>query len=324
MGAGGAAVFAAAAQLLQRVGARRFQQAVVRQVAADIGDDEGLCHQVGELVGDVRGRGITGDRDRRIEQEFSREDAEVPQGPGFLLRKQVIAPVEGRAQRPVARERRSPAPGEELEPVIQERDDFRRAQHHRVRRGELDRERDAVQPPADRRNRAEVLLVLLEIGSERTRPRDEQLDRGMLQRHVARDPGRWRHAQRRNAVDMLPFDAQRFLAGRQDRGARTALHDQLRKARDRVDEVLAIVDDEENLPVADRTRDGCRRDRFAFQLDAEHARHGRRDQVRIDKRCQFHQHTLGHEFRDHPPGGFHRQRRLADAAGSDEGHHAVG
>ena len=37
------------------------------------------------MVGDICGRVITGDCDRRIEKEFPREYAEVPQGPGFLL-----------------------------------------------------------------------------------------------------------------------------------------------------------------------------------------------------------------------------------------------
>jgi hypothetical protein len=63
----------------------------------------------------------------------------------------------------VPRQRRSPAGGQKFEAVIQQRGDLRRPHHDGVGRGEFDRERDAVQPPADRGNRAEILFVRLEI-----------------------------------------------------------------------------------------------------------------------------------------------------------------
>ena len=113
---------------------------------------------------------IAGDRDHRIEQEISGKYAELPQDPRFGLRKQVVAPVERRAQRLLPRQRRSPAGRQEFEPVVQKCRDLRRTEHHRARRGELDRERNAVQPPADGRNGAEVLFVVLEIGSQRSAP----------------------------------------------------------------------------------------------------------------------------------------------------------
>ena len=146
----------------------------------------------------------------------------------------------------------------------------------------------------------------------------------MLQCHVARNPGFRRHTEGWNAVDLFPFDPQRLAAGRKDRGPRTASDDRFRKARDSVDEMLAIVEDEENLPVADRTRDGLGRHLFSFQLHAEHAGDSRRDQLRIRKSCQLDRHALGCTVAHHQAGDFQRERRLPDAAGSDQGHHPVG
>ena len=142
----------------------------MRPVTTDVGDDKRLCHQIGELIGDIHSHRITGDLHHRIEQEISGEYAELPQNPRLRLREQVVAPVERRAERLLPGQRRSPARRQEFEPVVQKCSDVRRTEHHRARRGKLDRERNAVQPPANGGNRAEVLLVTLEIGAQRLSP----------------------------------------------------------------------------------------------------------------------------------------------------------
>ena len=79
MTAGGVGIFPAAAQLFQCVNARRIQQAVVRPVAANVGDDEGLGHQIGKVIGDVEPDVIPCDGDHGIEQEISGEYSEPSQ-----------------------------------------------------------------------------------------------------------------------------------------------------------------------------------------------------------------------------------------------------
>jgi hypothetical protein len=161
MTACGLPILAAAAQLLQGIDAGGVQQTIMRGLATDIGDDQRLRHQIGEVIRDRRRGSCHGNR--RVEQEISGKHGKVAQHPRLRLRQQVIAPIERRAQRLVPRQRRPPAGGQKFEPVIQQRGDLRRPHHDGVGRGEFDRERDAVQSPADRGNGAEVLLVAFEI-----------------------------------------------------------------------------------------------------------------------------------------------------------------
>ena len=127
----------------------------------------------------------------------------------------------------MSRQRRSPARCQEFEPVVQQCRDLRWAEHHRARRGKLDRERNAVQPPANGGDRAEIFLVVLEIRTQRLRPGHEQLDRGVLEHGFRCQPRFGRHAQRRNAIDMFAIDAQRFAAGRENGRAGAAADDRL-------------------------------------------------------------------------------------------------
>ena len=153
----------------------------MRPVTADVGDDQRLGHEIGEVIGDVHRSPVTGNLDHRIQQEIPGKYSELPQDPRLRLREQIVAPVERRAQRLLPGQRRSPARRQEFEPVVQQGRDVRRPEHHRARRGKLDRERNAIQPPANGGDRAEVLLVLLEIRTQRLRPGHEQLDRGVLE-----------------------------------------------------------------------------------------------------------------------------------------------
>ena len=152
--------FAAGVELLQRIDARGIEQAIVRPVAANIGNDERFCHQVGEMVGDIAYRASPA---TAIAASSRKSPAKMPScrsNPRLLFRKQIVAPVERRAQRLLPGQRRAPAGRQKFEPVVEKDGDLRRAEHDRARRRKLDRERDAVQPPADGGDGAEVLLVV--------------------------------------------------------------------------------------------------------------------------------------------------------------------
>ena len=94
----------------------------------------------------------------RIETEASGEDAQACEHRLLLRVEQVEAPVERRAQRllalgPVAR-----AAAEELEPLPEAREQRLRRQQLDAGRGELDRERQPVEPHAELRDRRRVLV----------------------------------------------------------------------------------------------------------------------------------------------------------------------
>ena len=62
---------------------------------------------------------------------------------------EVVAPVDQRAQRLLARQRGAVAAGQQPEAIVQALGDLLDRQRAHARRGELDRERNAVEPPAD-------------------------------------------------------------------------------------------------------------------------------------------------------------------------------
>ena len=152
-------------------------------------------------------------------------------------------------------QRRAAAAREQPEAVVQagghaidtERDD--------ARRGELDRERDPVEVPANggRRRRDAALGNVPWL-------------RGMCPRHEEPDRAvpedvfrvlvvfRW-HIERRDPVDVLAGDSQRLAAGCEQRDAGAGAQQSLRHAGRRLDHMLAVVDDQQELLGADRTRD---------------------------------------------------------------------
>ena len=86
-------MFSAGTQLLQCIGTRRIQQTIMRAVAANIRENERLCHQPGKLadhIADV----LASNSNHCIELELAGEYAELPEQPRLVVRQEVVAPVE--------------------------------------------------------------------------------------------------------------------------------------------------------------------------------------------------------------------------------------
>ena len=89
---------------------------------------------------------------------------------------------------------------------------------------------------------------------------------------------RVRHRQRRHAEDDLARDPESLTAGGQDPQAGAAPEERLRDGRARVDQVLAVVEDEQDLAVAQMLDDELDV-RLGLPLpDAEHVGHGLDDE----------------------------------------------
>ena len=130
--------------------------------------------------------------------------------------------------------------------------------------------------------------------------------------------------ERRNAVDGLALDPHDFAAGRQNRGARTQAHHGLDQGRHRVDQVLAIVEHEQEMPVADGARERLRRDLLAAELQSQRAGHCGRRESRVGKRRQFDEPRAMLEVGEQDAGGLHGKRGLSDPARAGQGHHPIG
>ncbi len=161
------------------------------------------------------------------------------------LGQQVPAPVDDGAQRAVARQRGAAAAGEQPEAIVEAPGDLLGRQRAQAGGGELDRQRQAVQPAADLDDRGDVLRVDGEAGRRRRAAVGEQLDRRMGERLV--DAGvRAGPGQRRDLDQPLADDAQRLAAGRQDaQRAGSAPSSSSASGGDVADQVLAVVEDDE-------------------------------------------------------------------------------
>ena len=73
----------------------------------------------------------------------------------------------------------------------------------------------------------------------------------------------------------------------------------------RVDQVLAIVEHEQEMSVADAVRERLRRDPLAAELQLQHAGHRGRRESGVGKRCQLDEPRAILEVGEQAAGGLH-------------------
>ena len=197
-------------------------------------------------------RPVTDDRvcDRR--RPAAGEHRQPAQQPVVVLGQEVPAPVDERVERLLARDRGPAAAGEQPEPVTEPLRDVVRRHRRDPRRGELDRERDPVEPPADLRDRRDVGIASGRCRGGALHEQPDRLGRRRLlevDRGAVPTPGRGGGRSGTTATgldDGLARDRERLAAGRQDpwRGGRRG---GARRGRRRLDEVLGVVEEEEHV-----------------------------------------------------------------------------
>ena len=94
---------------------------------------------------------------------------------------QVVAPLDRRAQRPLALGQVAGAAGEQRQPLVEPLEELLGRERLDARGGELEREREVVEAAADLGDG----LVGLEVGLDRARPREEEADRLLVRRAAA-------------------------------------------------------------------------------------------------------------------------------------------
>ena len=166
---------AAFGEFFEPIGPHRVEQPIARDGAARHPSDERLRDQIGDAVHDFRRRdlGARNNRACRFQAEDAGEYRQAPQDHPLGLAQQLVAPVERRPQRLVARQGGAPAAGQDPEAIVEVCGDLLNSEHGGARRRQLDRQRDAVEPPADRRDHRCTASVRRKMRLRRAQPVDK-------------------------------------------------------------------------------------------------------------------------------------------------------
>ena len=188
----------------------------------------------------------------------SGEHREPGPQPLLGLAAQLVAPVDERAQRLLPGQRRPAPAGEQAEPVVQAVGELLDGQRAQPRRGELDRQRHAVEAART----AATTAARFSVGDARSpaRPRRARSSSSAIASYwpsAAAGGGRCGSGQRqrRHGDDVLAGDAQRLAAGREHPQAGRGAEQPVDEPGARLDHVLAVVEHEQEL----RGRRGGRR-----------------------------------------------------------------
>jgi hypothetical protein len=163
---------------------------------------------------------------------------------------------------------------------------LQRRQAGQAGRRQLQRQRDTVQPLADQTDRPQRRVVEFQLRHRRCRPIQEQ-PRGSEFGYPAGRRQLVRHAQRCDRQLARTRHRQRLAAGRQDPNACAAAQDRLGERGDRLDQVLAVVQQHQQFPgreVSDERILGITR--TAGDAHPECVRHRVRQQLPVADRGQ--------------------------------------
>ena len=308
----------------QRIGAHRFQQSEAHTTPDGFRHHERLCDQSGNRVGNIAlGHGTGSDRDGSVQCEVGGEHPQpAEQGP-LLGTQQIKTPVQRRAQRPMARQRGPPPPRQEPEPIVQRGRHTRDPQHHGARGCEFNGQRHAVQTPAYRRDHVRQRVIHWRQSAGLPGPGQKQPHCAVTDQIIGRCRLRGRHHQRRYLVDPLPLRPQRLATGGQDLRPRRTTEQRLGDSRHGVDQVFAVIQDQQHPPRPQSRRDELRPQRHLQAPQVERRGHRRQHQVRFRYCGQIHQMDARRVFSGQAPGRTQRQACLADPTRTGQRQQAV-
>ena len=307
-------------ELARGVQPHGLEQPVAAVGPAVVEADERLLDEASEHVGDLRRLEEVACADRLggAELEPAREDAEAAEEDALVGLEEIVAPAERRLERLLPRRRLARPRAKQAEAIVEPRCDRRRGERADAAGCELEREREPIEPEADARDVFGVLGGELEPLRDRRGPLDEQAH-GL----VAGESDGVRMGlgvgdrEGGDAEHDLAGDAKR-LAARREHGEPGSGAEELGRERgDRCEHVLAVVENEEQLPSGEKACDGVLE---ALVGESQHVE-GRRD---CDRDRGGPRRGELDECRPIGVGPLHRPRdlqaesRLARAAGSGE------
>jgi hypothetical protein len=229
-------------QLLQGVLPHGLKQPVTHDARPVLGDHQRPVHQAGQRVNQVALRDAA-DGPYPFQAAPAREQGDPGEQPALAGPEGAVAPVDRRFE--------GPAPGtdKETEAVTEQALDLRDRERSGARRSQLDGQGQAVELTADASQRPRRV-----VKTQRWRGRrgavDEQLHRVERQQlGQGRGAVLWRERQRRNRPHRLADDPEADSARRQHVDARAAAGQLLDQRRARAQHVLAVVEEDEGVPL---------------------------------------------------------------------------
>ena len=281
-----------------RLGARVEQLA--RVLADRLEHAEALAVGTDEALVDERAEGVEISAAHlldRLERASPDEDGQAAEQRPLVVVEELDAPADRVAQRSMPGGRIARPRGEELEAVLQTSEHRRRGQQLDPRRGQLDRERQAVELVADLRDRGQVGLVRLEVRTHLARPLEEHADGGLAR-------------ERARAELLLPGDAQPCAARHGDLQARARGDDRRERGRG-FDDLLEVVDDEQQ-PAAVEVGDEALLEVALDVEEPERPRDRADDEAGVADRLERHEDDAVRELVRGRRGDREREARLPD------------
>ena len=189
--------------------------------------------------------------------------------------------------------------------------DLGQRQHPHPRRRQLDRQRHAVEAPADLRRGGRVVVGDFEGGPSKAGAVGEQLDRLVGQR------------QRRHPPAHLAGHPDRLTTGRHQRHRRAAAQQGNGERRGRVEQMLTVVQHQQHSTVTDETGERVHRGAARLIGQAQRADHRDRHDIGIGDRRQIHVPHRVAELAGHLGGDLRRQPCFTHTAGAGQGDEPV-
>ena len=205
--------------------------------ASDGSDDGARCIGIAGNDGGGTAEGEAGGKHR---QSAERE--------AFGVAQEGVAPFDRCPQRPLTLGE-ALVGGDKQEPVAEKFEDLRRWEGGSPHGGQLDRQRHAFEEAAQLTDRGQLLGILVEGRAGVTRSFEEQLDRGRRCDLLDWDDGLGRR-EGRQRLDALPDLTDDDARGRQHAHTRTRREQRADHRGDVGDDVLAVVDHDEHLAIA--------------------------------------------------------------------------
>ncbi|AQA25610.1 kinase/ LuxR family transcriptional regulator domain protein [Rhodococcus sp. MTM3W5.2] len=249
-------VFTGFRQLLTAVLSERLEEPVAHHGARFLPDQDRPVDQRGHHVQQVvRAQVPCADALRRVELETTGEHRHPPPQHPLPLGAQLMAPVDTQAQRLLPRRRAATTPGQQAVAIVQPVQDLFRRHRPQAPRGQLDGQRQPVQPLADPGHRDLVVLGEPELRDRGGRPFGEERH-GVAPSQPApgRAPIRIRNRQRRHPQKGLRSDAERLAAGRQDPEVRAAPQQRFGEPRGRIEYVFTVVQHQQQPSIGEVLR----------------------------------------------------------------------
>jgi hypothetical protein len=207
--------------------------------------------------------------------------------------------------------------GQELVAVLEAGVDVGDGQRANARGGELERERDALEPGDQLGHGRRFLLVEDEARLVQLRPLDEQAYRGRARERLQAVAAR-RHGQRQHREALLAGGAQQLAARGQDAHVRRRLEDRVRELRRGLDHVLAVVEDQQGTVPLQVRADALQQRPARLLAHAERLRRLADDEPGVADRREVEEPDAVGKFVDLLGGGLQREARLAEPAHAEQ------